>query len=69
MTGKTLGVMAPPLKPCIARKRIIWVRVVAVAHKALAAVKPSVAVTNRMRVDNSRDNVPDSGTMITSAIR
>ena len=48
---------------------IIWLRLVAVAQSPLAAVKPSVAVTNSTRVDNSRDNVPLSGTITTSAIR
>jgi hypothetical protein len=42
---------------------------VAVAHIALAPVKPSAAATNRIRVDNSRDIMPDSGTVTTSAIR
>jgi hypothetical protein len=41
----------------------------AVAHSALALVKPSAATTNRMRVDKSRDTMPDSGTITTSAIR
>ena len=48
---------------------IIWPRVVAVAHKALAAVKPMVAATNSTRVDNNRDSMPDNGTITTSAIR
>jgi len=69
MTGNTNGIMAPPLNPCIALKTIIWPRLVAVAHKALAPVKPSAAVTNSTRVDNSRERVPDNGTITTSAIR
>src|SRR5262244_2681264 len=44
-------------------------RLVAVAHKTLAPVKPSAAATNKTRVDSSRDIVPDSGTITTSAIR
>src|SRR5215469_12746673 len=68
-TGKTVGVMAPPLNPCNERYTIICGRLVAVAHNALAAVKPSVAVTNNTRVDNSRERVPENGTITTSAIR
>src|SRR5665213_4030016 len=48
---------------------IIWFRSVAVAHNALAAVKPSAAVTKTTRVDSSRDRLPDSGTITTSAIK
>jgi len=62
-------VIAPPQNPCIARYRIIWPRLVAVAHSALVPVKPSAATTKRMRVDSSRDRMPDIGTMTTSAIR
>ena len=42
---------------------------VAVAHSALAAVKPAAARVNSTRVDSRRARKPDSGIMMTSAIR
>ena len=43
--------------------------VVAVAHMKLMKVKPPDAITNIQRVESTRESVPDSGIMITSAIR
>src|SRR5579859_6055 len=51
------------------RKKIIAPRLVAVAHGALAMVNPTVEATKRMRVDISRDSIPVSGIITTSAIR
>ena len=39
------------------------------AQSALAAVKPAAAMANSTRVESSRPRKPDSGIMITSAIR
>src|ERR1700724_531030 len=69
MTGNTNGVMVPPQAPCRARYKIIWWRLGAVAHSTLAPVNPSAAPTKTTRVDSSRDRLPDSGTITTSAIR
>ena len=40
-----------------------------IAHRTLAPVKPSVATTKRIRVESSRDSVPENGTITTAAIR
>ena len=42
---------------------------VAVAQSALAAVKPAAEMVNSTRVESSRARKPDSGIMMTSAIR
>ena len=67
--AKTVGIIAPPRKPCRARKAIIAFSVVAQAHSMEQAVKPTALMTNRMRVESSRDSQPESGIMTISAIR
>ena len=42
---------------------------VAVEHRKLAAVKPIAETVNKTRVDRMRPRMPDSGIMMTSAIR
>ena len=67
--AKTVGIIAPPRKPCSARKAIIASSVVAQAQSIEQMVKPIALATNRMRVESSRDSQPDSGIMTISAIR
>ena len=67
--AKTVGIMPPPMKPCSARQTIISSIDVDVAHMKLMSVKPPDEITNIQRVESTRDSVPDSGIMITSAIR
>ena len=67
--AKTVGIMPPPMKPWTARHMIISLIVVDSPHIRLAAAKPAADVANRMRVPSARDRKPDSGIMITSAIR
>ena len=57
------------MKPWIARHRIIWLIEVENPHITLASVKPAADVAKTMRVPSARDRNPDSGIMITSAIR
>ncbi len=67
--ANTVGIMPPPMKPCRARQTIISSIDVEVAHMMLMSVKPPAEITNIQRVESIRDSVPDSGIMITSAIR
>ncbi|GJE45219.1 hypothetical protein AEGHOMDF_4413 [Methylobacterium soli] len=67
--AKTVGIMPPPMKPCRARQRIISLIDVDVAHIRLISVKPQAAIENIQRVEITRDRKPESGIMITSAIR
>ena len=48
--ANTVGIMPPPMKPCMARQTIISSIEVAVAHMRLAAVKPAAEMANSMRV-------------------
>ncbi len=68
-TANTLGIMPPPIKPWMARYTIIWSMLVAVAHRALASVKPAAAIVNRTRVERTWARNPDSGIITTSAMR
>ena len=61
--------MPPPIKPCNARQTIISSMVVAVEHIRLIAVKPAAEMVKMTRVDSIRDRKPDSGIMMTSAMR
>ena len=61
--------MPPPMKPWIARHTIISLIEVESPHIRLAAVKPAADAANKVRVPSARDRKPDSGIMITSAIR
>src|SRR6185437_6687604 len=48
---------------------IIWSMLVAVEQRKLASVNPAAEMVNSVRVEMMRPSVPDSGIMITSAIR
>ena len=61
--------MPPPRNPCTARHRIISPIEDDIAHMKLAKVNPAAATVNISRVDIIRPRNPDSGIMITSAIR
>ena len=61
--------MPPPMKPWIARHRIMLSIEELVPHMMLASVKPAADVANKMRVPSARDRKPDSGIATTSAIR
>ena len=69
MVAKTIGAMAPPQKPWKARKTIIDSMLQAEAQATLANMNPIEQMVNSQRVENSCDSQPDSGIMITSAIR
>ncbi len=57
------------MKPCKARQTTISSIEVAVEHIRLIAVKPAAEIVKMTRVDSIRDRKPDSGIMMTSAIR
>ena len=67
--AKTVGIIAPPMKPCMARKTIIIGRFVAVAQSSENSVKPAADAVNSTRVESSRDRNPESGIITISAIR
>jgi hypothetical protein len=69
LVANTVGIMAPPRKPCRQRKMIIEPMLQAVAQAMLMTVKPVAENTNRTRVESSRARKPESGIMMTSAIR
>ena len=69
VVANTVGIIAPPMKPWAARNITISLRLEAPAQANENSVKPSALATNSTRVDNSRDNQPDSGIMTISAIR
>ena len=68
-TAKTVGIMAPPTKPWMARNRIIMSidddRPVA----TLISTKPAQETRNSRCVPHSRDRKPDRGIITTSGIR
>ena len=53
--ANTVGIMAPPMKPCSTRNTIMASRLVASAQPMLMSVKPAAEITNRTRVDIRRD--------------
>src|SRR5581483_9900498 len=65
--AKTVGIIAPPRKPCAARNTIIEFMLQASAHIALVSVKPAAATEKNTRVENSRERIPVSGIITTSA--
>ena len=67
--ANTVGIMPPPMKPCNARQTIISSIVVAVEHIKLMIVKPAAEIVKMTRVENARERNPESGIMMTSAIR
>ena len=66
--ANTSGIRAPPLKPCKARKQIMLSIFHAFAQPALARLKNPKHAVNNHRVEIRRDNHPDRGSIITSAI-
>ena len=67
--ANTVGIIAPPMKPCIARKTTMVVRLSAIAQAKEQMVKPIAEMVNSVRVDHSRDSQPESGIITISAIR
>ncbi len=67
--AKTVGIIAPPRKPCSARKMIIELMSQASAQSMLVRVNPAAAIEKKTRVDISRDRIPVSGIITTSAMR
>ncbi len=65
----TNGIIEPPRKPCRARKAIMLWMFQAAPHSRLAKVNPTAEAQNSQRVENTRDNQPDSGMTTISAIR
>src|SRR4051812_34609242 len=56
--AKTVGIIAPPRKPCSARKMIIELMSQASAHIAEVTVNPAAAIAKKTRVDISRERMP-----------
>ena len=65
----TVGIIAPPRKPCNARHTIISPMELERAHIKLIKVKLAAAATNNHRVEKMRASVPESGIITTSAIK
>ena len=65
----TVGIMAPPRKPCAARKAIMLSMSQADPHRTLVNVKPAAEMAKSQRVDSNRLKKPDSGIMTISATR
>ena len=61
MTANTVGIIAPPIKPCKARHTIISLMDPDMAHMKLMTVKPMADPVNRMRVERMRDSMPEAG--------
>src|SRR5271156_2476862 len=59
--AKTVGIMAPPNRPCRARNTIMVLRSPAKAQAALMQVKPMQVVRNSQRVEKARLSQPESG--------
>ena len=66
--ANTSGIRAPQLQPCKARKQIMLSMFHAFAQPALAKLKHPKHTVNNHRVEIRRDNHPDRGSIITSAI-
>ena len=69
LVAKTVGIMAPPRKPCAARNTIMELRFQAAAQSALASVKHPADSVNSTRVVSTRERKPESGIITTSAMR
>jgi len=69
LVANTVGIIAPPRKPWSARNTTIMGMESANEQARLIRVKPAADRANSTRVDSSRDRKPESGIMITSAIR
>src|SRR5882724_2352879 len=65
----TVGIIEPPRKPCRARKTIMLWMFHAQPQSKLVSVKPAADTQNNQRVDITRDNQPESGITMISAIR
>jgi len=52
--AKTPGIMPPPMKPWMARHRIISLIELDVAQRMLATVKPAAAIEKKTRVESAR---------------
>ena len=66
---KTVGIIAPPRKPWMARATIMPPIVSTMAHSSEARVKPADDSTNSQRMERARDRNPHSGIITTSATR
>src|SRR5579883_2885170 len=69
LAENTLGIMAPPKKPCSARKTIIDGRFQAKAQAMLISVKVAADSAKSTRVERMRASRPESGIITTSATR
>ncbi|MNE27281.1 hypothetical protein D3C80_1206860 [compost metagenome] len=68
-TAKTVGIMAPPRKPCSARKKIIISTDDDRPTATLMIRKPTQEARKSFCVPHSRDRYPDRGIITTSGIR
>ena len=64
-----IGIIAPPMKPWMARSTISCSMLLASAQPRLASVKPAQEMTKATRVESQRISTPDSGIMMISATR
>src|SRR6516165_5561138 len=67
--ANTVGIIAQPTKPWIARNTTIDWRFHANAHATLASVNPAAEIVNSQRVEKIRVSQPESGIIMTSATR
>src|SRR5258707_15545412 len=65
--AKTVGIMAPPMKPWTARHTIMSLIDEPSPHIKLAKVNPAADTANNVRVPSARDRKPDNGIATTSA--
>jgi hypothetical protein len=67
--ANTVGIIAPPTDPWIARMTIMVSMLVANPQPMLARVNPAADAVKSQRVEKARDNTPESGIMTISAMR
>ncbi len=67
--ANTVGIIAPPTKPCTARKKIIDSMLQARPHSALASVNSPADSANSQRVESACARNAANGIITSSAIR
>lgn len=67
--ANTVGIIAPPTKPCTARNRIIDSMLHAMPQRMLAMVNNPADAANSHRVDSACARKAEKGIITSSAIR
>ncbi len=67
--ANTVGIIAPPTKPCIARATIIDWMLHAQPQAILERVNAAAEAVKSQRVEKARESQPESGIMTISAMR